>query len=222
MFSEEKLRELALRGLIVGPHESEADFALRIEKAVKQTEVDLSEFYGISPDWLDVEEEKGGLSWFQGAATWIEGDQVKIKTKRNLFVSYEEMLRHEAVHAVRCQFEEKGFEEILAYATSSRKYRRLIGPLFRSDKETLLLLSSCFLGFFFPFLPYVVIGGYGLRLAFYHKRLSSALKKIKQMNSMWMAIHLTDKEILHFTPDLIKQDSLRWRQIRARFFLTIS
>lgn len=218
------LKELALRGFIAGPNESEEAFFLRVAKAEKKGEVDLTTPYGIKADWIEWEASKEGLSWFQGAATWVEGDKVKIKLKKNRWASFEEMVRHEGVHAVRSQFDEPLFEEFFAYATSERSYRRKIGPLFRSTKGTMILLLSCVAGVFVPWIPYVVMGGYGLFLMFYHRKFQAALKKIKEIYSppMELALHLTDAEILNFSKELITQDSLRWRQIRARFSLTIS
>ena len=217
------LKELALRGLIVGPKESEEAFFLRVSRAQKKETVDLSLPYGIKPDWIEWEETKKGLSWFQGAATWVEEDRVKIQLKKNRWASLEEMVRHEAVHAVRSQFDEPLFEEFFAYATSGRSYRRKIGPLFRSTQGTMGLLLSCVAGVFMPWVPYVVMGGYGLSLMLYHRKFQRALKKIKEVYPapMELALHLTDAEIVHFSKELIKEDSLRWRQIRARFSLTM-
>ncbi|MBP9841131.1 MAG: hypothetical protein KBC64_01745 [Simkaniaceae bacterium] len=225
MFLEEELKELAERGLIVGPDESEEAFKKRISQMPKGEIVDLSSPYGITPDWLQCSENPSSLFWFQGAATSIDENSVSITFKKNRFVSKEEMLRHEAVHAVRGQFNENKFEEIFAYATSSKKYRRLIGPLFRTEKQTLFLMASCLIGFFFPPIPYLVIGTYALLLTFYQRRLTHTLTLIKDLigdkDPMSMALHLTDREILHFSKNLLNQDSLRWKQIRARFCLTI-
>ena len=92
------------------------------------------------------------------------------KKGRYLFCDRDEVLRHEAVHAIRLTFNEPRFEEILAYFHSKKKWRRFLGPLFRTPKEALIFVSLIFLSlvlqtaslFFFdsPFLPFIKIAAF--------------------------------------------------------------
>ena len=89
------------------------------------------------------------LPW-QGAAAWIFelengaplSSLIQVREKVwPLFGSEEERLSHELCHVGRMGFEEKQYEEVLAYQTSTSPFRRFFGPLFQSNLDSILLVS---------------------------------------------------------------------------------
>jgi len=187
MITAEKLKELGEAGFIPGPDETNSNFVKRVDilknsNLLKEGEYQplVCDFQGLGakPEWIPQTYSNRRLLPWQGAASWIfttpEGIKFPMIQLRHgfkkghfLFCDRDEVLRHEAVHAIRLAFNEPRFEEILAYYHSKKKWRRLLGPLFRKPSEALLFVSLIFLSlalqvsslFFFnsPFLPIIKI-----------------------------------------------------------------
>lgn len=152
-FSKKELTAHENRGLIQGPSESENEFFTRVLAATPlpfpQSAVDLFEsLFSMRPNWVPLLVQKHPLKPWEGAVTWIEGSCVTVQIKSltpPLSYSLEEILAHELVHAVRVAFQEPLFEEILAFQTSRKRWRRFLGPLFSRPLDTYLFLSSLLL-----------------------------------------------------------------------------
>lgn len=173
--SIDDLQKCNLRGWIPGPQEEPSLFLKRIEKLNHffsyppegvdhfLTESDWSlarektqELFDFSSDWMVAYYSNQDLTFFQGAATWInekEGMRIPLIQLREKFETgsclkiyrREEVLAHEAVHAARMQFNDPVFEEIFAYKTSPYMWRRLLGPLFQSPWEAYLFVGLLFI-----------------------------------------------------------------------------
>lgn len=193
-------------------------------------------------DWLFAILSKKGLPVWEAAATWIlevEGSAVPLLQLKN---SSEEMLKHEAVHIVRASFKEPIYEEFLAYATSKHKWRKWLGPLFRSSRESLLFVLFSFFplfSVFFPIAIHLFFLAPGIFLAFllgrlcvhqwiFKKALVSIRKTFDVDNSLKIALRLSDKEIRLFAlsnlKELVhyidKQRCPRWNQILTSYKLS--
>lgn len=260
------------KGWIPGPAEDEEAFLARIQKldhffSSPPTNVDdfltdidwegarriTQRLYGFAPDWIVAHYSNENLPFYQGGAAWLFEEkgikipliQLKKRFERgSLYKIYrkEEVLAHEAVHAVRMGFESPKFEEIFAYKTSPSFFRKWLGPIFQTSWESILFLLllaiplSAQIAFYFvqPFkgwwilflIPWFYLFLLGIRLGLLHLQLHRCLKNLKRLvgnQALPFAFRLTDEEILAFAKidsieDYIKeQHSLRWRMLKARF-----
>ncbi len=202
------------RGLIPGPKESYASFAARV--AASPTLEKISTFpYPFEPDWISVSSPCKRLPFWEGGATWIEeGPQgersCKIQIRPSIpFYSQGEILSHEMIHAIRLMFDEPRFEEILAFHTSKKKWRRFLGPLFNRPLDTHLFLAFLLLswivymaGMFLdiPFLswslplPLIALIPSLIRLIHSQSLFSKALSRLP----LEALVYLTDQEIKEF------------------------
>lgn len=214
--------------------------------------------YDAKPDWIVAHYSNRDLTFFQGGATWIvqKGNlRIPLIQLRNSFDSgshlklytREEVLAHEAVHAIRMQFDEPQFEEIFAYKTSRSLFRRFLGPLFQKPWEANLFVLSLFLpvltqvySWFFPhqssviwlgLIPLFYLSWLFSRLVFLHLVLFCAIRKIRNFlrdpEKAWAAaLRMTDKEIFQFafltSEKLCKcakgDKTLRWGFLKRKFF----
>lgn len=160
MINKDELLRLNAQGWIPGPGESEKEFLARVQAGVdffnKQkgkippqhwmwSEEQLQFLYGFSPKWCVASLSSKGLAFWQAAATWIDVKRIyfiRIRPSRwvSFFVDRNELLSHEAIHAARAAFQEKKYEEFFAYQSSSSKWRRIFGPLFRTPVEATILV----------------------------------------------------------------------------------
>lgn len=114
------------------------------------------------------------------------------KKKKTLFSAFsfscsiEEVLSHEFVHLIRYELfpykEQLGFEEILAYQTSSSRFRRFFGPLLARPSDILWLVPLFLSPLWIVFLPDLFILSW-LGLALLLAKLSIkqwAFKKAKK------------------------------------------
>jgi hypothetical protein len=245
------------RGLIPGPSENEAAFMARLkilesapeeenplpQEDWKEAHTITKQRFGFSADWVHACYSNKGLRFWEGAAVWI-GDfpRIQLKTafrKGHYLKIYkrEELLAHEAVHAARMAFQEKRFEELLAYQTSLKPWRRFFGPFFRTPLETLLflliLLISTFSGFLPPLLALLLLGmGRLIRTQFTFFRAQRKLKQLLKnpADALPLLLRLTDREIALFsrapiekTCDyILSQNSLRWQMLLAHYGLLVS
>lgn len=120
-----------------------------------------SYLFGISPTWIPIFFNNHQLTFWQGGCAWIfQLDehtptsafvQLRLSFKNQSsylgFYSRNEILSHELAHVGRMMYHEPQFEEILAYQTSTSKWRRFLSPVFESRKESLLFILL--IGLFF-------------------------------------------------------------------------
>jgi hypothetical protein len=250
--SKEELLSFNRRGLFAAPDETEEMFFRRCQASspvVTNLSPRAKELFDIEPDWLKVIYDNKGLRLWEGGCTWIEADRVTLQLdktflKKESHFGYkrEEIVAHELVHVVRGSFEEPIFEEVLAYQTSHSSFRRYFGPIFRTPKETLLLMGLI-VGYgvasFFEMLQIPLISLFTATLLFGLLRLfrtqtifAKAKKRLQSLISQQailpVMLRLTDREIIRFskmTPDEIlsyaqkmTKVTLRWQQLFFAYF----
>ncbi len=228
---EDSLLDLNSRGIFPGPSEQEKKFLKRAAAAKQVTSPEVlkltQDIFSALPDWVKIHYAKKGLLPWEGAATWIEESaegmrEASIHVKSSFLTRLypqEEIIAHEMVHAMRLTFEERRFEEILAFRTSKNRFRRYFGPLFTHPGETktfvMCVLGSC-LAYWTEFLFDVSLGakyflwaplfvlGWGVwRLARSQKLFSHALNHLEKVikepqRSLAVALRLSDREIEQF------------------------
>ena len=229
---------------IVGPHESEEEAHARMASLYpNQPVIDV---FGFQCDWIPILYSNRALAPWEAACVWIEGNRVAMQLRKSLekkkyylgLVSKEELLQHEAVHALRMAFDEPRFEEVLAYQTATSRWRRFLGPFFRTPRESQLfsiLLILFPIGFLFSFLASPLIALIAATTAYGFVRLihtQSIFARARRRLSAWterplaLMLHLTDAEISLFARSdsqtierfMSEQTSPRWRQINHVFF----
>lgn len=191
-----------------GPNESDSAFAkrIRLTKEVAQNpqklglqDVQVGKFH---LPWLLYKVSNKKLPPWEAAATWIiehEGVKIPLLQVRKRYAENEEIWNHELVHIMRIAFDEPRFEEIIAFDQSKSRFRKWLGPFFRTPKESLVFLlvviGSTIVGVFTPlafFLPVVVFSIFCIRL-FRDLRIFSRCKKKSSYESI---LRMSDKEIL--------------------------
>ncbi|MBS0604832.1 MAG: hypothetical protein JSS60_07330 [Verrucomicrobia bacterium] len=194
MLLEPKLLSLSHRGIFPGPSESREDFIERAETLSVKLESPhldalnrVKKIFISSPDWVEIAVQSKGLLPWEAAAAWIEEKEgvrtCRIQIKNSFPASLypqEEVLAHEMVHAMRLMFDERRFEEVLAYRTSSSRFRRYFGPLF-SDSRDLKILFSLFL------IPWIL---YGVEVLFDIDIGGSALSLLPLLGFGWGLLRL--------------------------------
>ena len=252
--SYDDLLQLNKEGFIAGPEEEKQAFFLRVDQTLAKAPThptpfppDLQKQYEINPTFLEVSYSNESLDAWEAGCTWIMDNRVTIQLRKQFkkasfwfgFFSKEEVLSHEAIHAVRMKFYEPMFEEVLAYSTSKHCWRRFLGPLFRSTGETHFFLFFVLFGaFLFPWFPWIGFFCIFCPNVFFLFRLfrtqslfHKAKKKIRKLlgiEPLWVLLRLTDKEIRLFAtqPTAVLEDfarkeklkSVRWRQIYQSYF----
>lgn len=230
------------QGYIPGPYESEEEFFLRVQENSKDSASDfhdewtalhLNEIFDFKPSSLNIFYSNKNLAPWQGAACWIDENRVSLQLRVGfkkgnfLWYSREEVIAHEAVHAARAAFHEEENEEFFAYLTSSKKWRRVLGPIIKRPFEAWIVFISCFLGVFWEpgfFITALLIGYAFYRLFHQHLRLRRAahflMKKIQDVKKVRaLLLRLTDREIrtLARSKWIEKDQSLRWRLIELAY-----
>jgi hypothetical protein len=218
-----------------------------------------SDFLKISPSGILAFYSNRGLPFWQGAITCIAPVmeclrllkvpsrercqepvcyiQMKKGFKKGSYLglySRDEILSHELVHAARLCFHEPKYEEILAFQTSKKHFRRFLGPLFQRSWEAPLLLLPLLLQLFSPLfiMIFLVLFSYAfLRLSYYQFLFSRSRKNVGKIVKEPLAflLRLSDREITAFarlSPSEIRkkvedlqESSYRWR-ILAKAFLS--
>lgn len=232
---------LAKKGLILGPEEKEESFLQRSKQQfeknslLKEAQDRVFELFMMRPE-MRVEFSKKGLKMWEGG--YFDGEKMVLhpslaKRKKLWGYSLVEILSHELVHAIRVEFNEKIFEEILAYQTSFSSHRRFLGSIFRSQSESLLFFSLslilALLSFFsaLPLLGILGLWGFFLLRQFYFQRkfrqaVAHLAKIVGEKRAKPAMIFLKDEEILNFSSweeEKIKewlksQPSMRFEQLR--------
>ncbi|MFI5343641.1 MAG: hypothetical protein ACHQUC_05400 [Chlamydiales bacterium] len=127
------------------------------QEAISQTKT----LYGIAPEWVPIFFNNHQLAPWHGGCAWIF--QLNEQTPTSAFLqlraafreksSYlgmyqrRELIAHELSHVGRMLYHEPQFEEIIAYRSSASKWRRYLGPIVQSSKESLFFII--FLGLIF-------------------------------------------------------------------------
>ncbi len=215
--------------------------------------VQLAKFYGTSPDWISAFKSSKKLFFWQAGMTWIlEIPKMKRKFtliqigKKKWFLDPDEILVHEAVHAMRSGFDEPVYEEIFSYLTSNNLFRKTFGPIVRKNYEPfvfLLLFIFGFWGRFFfeeTFFASLCLTGAGSFLAYGLFRLCKVRNRFKKAfnnlvegfkdkkKALSVLFRLADEEIDLFSQssfseiqkfaDKRKSENLRWRLIHLAYF----
>lgn len=171
----------------------------------------------------------GGTSWIvqmekdSPTAAFIQLKKCFFNNKRAFFYDREEIIAHELSHIGRMAFDCPLYEEIIAWSASKNWFRKFMGPLFISIKETsifvfllitllMLDLMGLFLGSNTLFkqllllkaipLSYLLYAGF--RLWKRQKTYSKCLKNLYQLTqeeavARAITYRLTDEEIVLFS-----------------------
>lgn len=220
--------------------------------------------YGTRPDWVPIFFSNWRLAPWHGGAAWIfklheDSPLSAVLQLRKPFYykkcylgiyERDELMAHEMAHVGRMAFEEKKFEELLAYRTSKKGFLRYFGPIIQSAFEsrlvvyllaTLLIMDVYFLfqGSLsayldtqsFKLLPLLLVL-YGLfRLRKRQATLAKAEKNLHKSteHAKEIVYRLTDNEIELFARStkkeiesyIAKEPSLRWHMIRYSYLYKI-
>lgn len=217
------------------------------------------QLYDISPDWVPLFYSNQGLALWHAGAAWIfqkeKGSPLGalLQLRKNfsaqasyLFYHRDEIIAHELCHIGRMAFEEKKYEELLAYRTSDRLFPRYFGPVLQSAGEsrlfmivllTILIMDVAFLFFgsldiyfhmfYLKLIPLFLLLWAIFRLWKRQEILKKAEKKLKEVwDEPWFILYrLTDQEIEQFaksTAEDIKSyaeqdNSFRWSTIKTAY-----
>jgi hypothetical protein len=245
--TDEELLSYNHAGFIPGPEETEERYLRRIEStkaaylklgvaAIPSSHWDwvekkLRDGFDFVPRSLPAFYSNASLSPWQGAAAWVERDQILAIQLREAFkkgtflkiYSRGEILSHEAVHAARSAFPVDPWDEYFAYMTSEKSWRRALGPIVRRPWEVWPLLMFSLLGPFLPiaFLFAAIWIGLGFfRLTKGHlvlKKASQALRKkgYSTEKVRHILFRLMDSEIQDLASgrELVKKENLRGQLI---------
>lgn len=193
------------RGLIPGPGETEEQFWLRVQNSPSLGHTAWEEAacitlppFGFAVDWVPVHYSSHHLAWWEAGATWISKDHLpsvylRPSFKKGVFLGYKQsdVLAHEALHAARMRFDEPKFEEMLAYALSPYRWKRFLGPVFRSRWVVPVLLLSLLMGLFSPWVPILVLTLGVANLL----RLHGQFRRCLSQFPLSVVVCMTDKEI---------------------------
>lgn len=214
------------------------------------------ELYGIIPTWVPLFFSNYKLAPWLGGCAWIfqltETSptsaflQLRSAFKRHpIYLGIydrNELIAHELSHVGRMMYEEPRFEEFFAYQSSPSTFRRWIGPLFQSSKESfffvlvlaMVLIANLALhsNVWINIIPVLLILMGLVRLSIRHNQMAKAHSKLKQFihnhhHARHLLYRLTDKEIISFskwTTEEIKKyinseanTSFRWRFLISNY-----
>ncbi|MBA3722870.1 MAG: hypothetical protein H0W88_10790 [Parachlamydiaceae bacterium] len=199
-------------------------------------------YYGITPQWTPVFFSNYQLTSWHGGCAWIfqlnESTptasflqlRAQFRNKETYLGIYRrsELIAHELSHVGRMMYQEPQFEEILAFQSSTSSFRRWLGPIVQSSKESLffiLLLGVIILAdlavitldhsyshqglFWLKWLPVAVVALALSRLGWRHLQFNRCLKKLETIyGNKHTAQHLTyrflDSEIKFFASSSIE------------------
>ena len=228
----DNLVQLNQSGLFPAPRQSDQAFWAKVDYVSMQSTLSgaLPLLLGpmdVQPCWVPIQSSNEGMHIWEGAVLWQSQTdagfmlpQIQISQRAQRFYSKEELIAHEIVHAVRIDFKEEEFEEVLAYASSPKAWRRWIGPFFRKPREATVFvwtmvvsiamqgielateLSSGWL--LIPWLPALLIVGGLARLMFmqrlFRRCLNNLSRAIKVPDQRFaVALRLSDVEIRSFS-----------------------
>lgn len=244
----QKVLEYDSLGILPQEEETEEFFLKRGEQWTNCTPSNVPLIFSTHPTWVKIFRDSKHLSlWEKGCTLIYPSDGYPEIYLRPGLKEESEVLSHELVHAIRTPLNSRFFEELMAYQTSSKKWRAYLGPIFTTPFETVLFLlfatlpylgflefylnnSLSYLGYLFlPFVLYLFF--LALRLTAMHKIFNRAKKTLhdggfENGTALAILIRLKDIEILQlafFPPTKVKDffatsESLRFKIILAKFF----
>ncbi|OGN62454.1 MAG: hypothetical protein A3F09_05065 [Chlamydiae bacterium RIFCSPHIGHO2_12_FULL_49_11] len=233
-------------GWFAGPDEDFAAFEKRV-RAMKEWLADPRPLEKLLKHPIGVEKHHSRLflcrtggrkkSWWHGALTWLHPISphlivpvLELPAKFR-WVGREELLAHEGVHVSRSMFKEPVFEEIIAFRTSEKRWRRLLGPLLSGDMEAgALFIAAAFppfavlIGapFWISHLPWIgLLFGWGVRLFKRQSLFHRAFKRMELFSSRpeTAIALLTDREIIGLAGGILPELGTLPRQRQLRLML---
>ncbi len=203
------------------------------------------ELYGIRPRWVPLFFSNYQLSFWHGGCAWIfQLDQqsptaafLQLRAQFRHFATYlgiyqrRELIAHELSHVGRMLYQEPQFEEILAYQSSSSLWRRWLGPIVQSSKESLFFIliigvvvltdfallslqtsSAAMLMWWTKLIPLLLLIFALARLFYRHRVFNHCLKNLEKLSlepkiARHLIYRLRDDEIkqfAHLTPSQIQ------------------
>lgn len=120
------------------------DFLFRAQEQTRK-------LYAFALDWVPAffaDYRMGAL--FAGCAYYSHDDAFALFIVRKSFQNKEkwliysrgELIAHEVCHVARAGFRSRQYEELLAYQTAESAFRRCLGGVFRSQRDTWILMAS--------------------------------------------------------------------------------
>lgn len=110
------------------------------------------QLYGFNCDWVPGFFCNPRFSWLFGGCTYsyppdfftvfIIGERLR-KQKKYLCYDRDEIFAHELCHVGRAGLNSMEFEELFAYQTARRPFRRFLGGIMHSQMDTLVFLLAC-------------------------------------------------------------------------------
>lgn len=166
----------------------------------------IQKLFGISPSNLPIYYSSKGLLPWEGGATWGTHIHIHPRFEKKAtcyfgLYSRSEIIAHEMVHALRAHLDEPLFEEMLAYQTATKPWRRWLGPLFSSTREAwAVIVSSCLTPCLIYFnqapiafaIGLTCFGWIGIRAYIKHRQFAACRKKYGLARMLFM----TDEEII--------------------------
>lgn len=123
---------------------------------IKQASLSITQkLYGMAPAWVPVFFSNHQLAPWHGGCAWIFKILAESPTaaflqlracfrhKKTFLGLYhrEELIPHELAHVGRMMYDEPQFEELLAYRSSFSPWRRFLGPIVQSSRESLFFIA---------------------------------------------------------------------------------
>ncbi|MEL7431909.1 MAG: hypothetical protein AAGI90_05190 [Chlamydiota bacterium] len=220
------------------------------------SKANIRRLFDVVPSWIAAYYSKKSLAPWQLGMTWIFEEKslslfytlIQVRTRGKK----EEVLAHEAVHAIRAPLGSHKYEELFAYMTSESPVRQIFGAIFEEPYEsrafvaflmlffasTLLFPSAAFLQakVFGILLGTALFGGLA-RLFFRKKALNQAYKALKNLplsskNALAILFRLRDEEIdflktcsreeIREFVFTKKRKDLRWKQIFVSYLKEVN
>jgi len=109
--------------------------------------------YDIEPKWVPIFFDNYKLASWHGGSAWIFQEHIdspkeaflQVRKEPSFFYEREEIIAHEMAHIGRMAFDEPLFEEILAYRTSEKKWRRWFGPIAQTSWGSTFFIGILFI-----------------------------------------------------------------------------
>jgi hypothetical protein len=263
MLSDRELLSYNKRGIIPAPEEKEEEFVKRAsfsstdekdpvaEEEWNDAHQKTQKLFDFKADWVKAFYNKNELPFWEGAVTWLTNPpsiQLNPRFKKGSYLKIykrDEVLAHEAVHAVRTGLNSSKFEEHFAHQVAASAWKRWLGPLFSESWESalflVLLVVSVFASYlsiwlaetaylsYLPFLPWAFLVFCFIKMQRNHRTLKACRKKLTQLvkNPDHLLVRLTDEEIAFFAkaplPEIQsyiteqKTSCLRWRMLSLSY-----
>lgn len=221
--------------------EEDSQSAEILEEALPLTQ----SLYGIAPRWVPLFFGNHQLAPWHGGCAWIF--QLNAQAPTSAFLQLrakfrhsptllkiyhrDELVAHELAHVGRMLYQEPQFEEFFAYKSSPSPWRRWLGPIVESSKESFLfILLLAFVVLFdlallsidaqmttwiwgMKLFPAALIGWAVGRLTYRHQTLNRCLGNLKELMPNDKAEHLLyrlrDSEIKLFS-SIPKEKIAEW------------